>query len=272
MTTTVAKRRLDLARNLSRSLGGDFVVVAAPDHPLVMRSVDLLIGGRAGLTAIMMSTAEERRQPKLFDARLTLNMMALPPHTAFVRVVADDEPAIKGDSTFAAEFSLNDKRVHAELTKLAETPPQTRRVGEAEKAQRRAESRFAGTYRLARVLRWKAKNDRDNFSARVSRVPSRDRLGNDVEAAFFADRPTLGAVAHLTMSDADRWYDIVEGEVQPKFSTASALFVSVYPNVSGDPDKALRAAAFAGWVMSPMQSRMSPDEVGDLIERYTRLK
>jgi hypothetical protein len=272
LASWVATRRLDLARHLSRSLSGDFLVVPSPDHPLVLRSVDLLIGSRAGLTAIVMSSAEERRSPKLFNARIALNMMALPPHTVFVRVRTSEDTISSIDSAFAAELSHDDRRVRAELTQLASMPPQTRRIKQAEEAQRRSESRFADTYRLAPVLRRKSRDDLRGISTKVSRAPSRDRIAHDVEAAFFGEMPTLAAITHLIMSDAERWYGIVDGEVQPKFAAASALFVSHYPQVIGDPDKAIRAAAFAGWVMSSSQSSISQDDVGSLIQRYTRLK
>ena len=272
MASTVTTLRLELARHLSQALSGDFVVVSAPDHPLVMQSVDLLVGGRSGITAIMMSTAHERRQINLFDARLKLNMMALPPHTVFVRIAQSDEKTRNVDGVFFAELSLDDRRTRAELTKLASSPPKVRRLEQAEKAQRRSEERFADTYRLARVLQFRSNNEKGIFSAKVSRAPLRDRIGNDVDAAFFEEKPTLGAVTHLTMSDADRWYGITEGEVEPKHSAASALFLPYYPEVGGDPDKAIRAAAFAGWVMAPLHSKRSHDDVSELIHRYTRLK
>jgi hypothetical protein len=246
------------------------MVVAAPDHPFLMRSVDLLISGRTGLTAVMMSTVEERRQSKLFEARLTLNMMALPPHTTFVRVVVDDgEPTITAD-VFAGEFGERD--AHSALLRLANTRLPFRRVDRARKAQKLSEERFADTYRLARVLRRGFKAEDDHQKGYRSGKTLRDRISNEVEATFYYETPTLGAVSHLTALEAHRWYGIIDGEVEPRPSAANALFVPNYPEVSGDPDKALRAAAFAGWVMAPTHSRRTFDDVGKLIERYTRLK
>lgn len=270
MALSVAARRIELARRLTRSLSGDFMVVAAPDHPLLMRSVDLLIGGRTGLTAVMMSTVEERRRTRLFEARLALNMMALPPHTTFVRLVVGDDEPTKSADVFAAEF--DERNAQSALVKLANTPPQSRRLDQARKAQKRSEQRFADTYRLARVLRWGFRADADDRSGQPSRKPLRDRISNEVEATFYQETPTLGAVSNLTVLEADRWYSIINGEVEPRYSAANALFVPNYSEVTGDPDKALRAAAFAGWVMAPTQSRRTFYDVGELIERYTRLK
>ena len=136
----------------------------------------------------------------------------------------------------------------------------------------RSEERFADTYRLARVLRRGFKADTRDRGEQPSRKPSRDRISEEVEAAFYQETPTLGAVSHLTVLEADRWYGLIDGEVEPRYSAANALFVPNYPEVRGDPDKALRAAAFAGWVMAPTHSKRSFDDVGELIERYTRLK
>ncbi|MEX6506459.1 hypothetical protein [Jiella sp. M17.18] len=251
----------------------DFVVVAAPDHPLVLRSVDLLVGGRSGLTAVMMSTAEERRRPALFTARLALNMMALPPHTTFVRVVHEADEPSGADNAFAAELELGARGTQPALLRIANVPSHSRQLDRAEKAQKRSEERFANTYRLARVLRrdFEAKEGPERGGL-ASRNPSRDRIGSQVDAAFFSATPTLAAMNSLAMSEAGRWYDIVDGEAEPRNATANALFVPDYPEVRGDPDKALRAAAFAGWVVAPLRSKRSLDDVGILIERYARLK
>ncbi|MEP9380416.1 hypothetical protein ABLE91_27215 [Aquabacter sp. CN5-332] len=273
MAPSVVERRNELARRLAQSLTNDFVVVAAPDHPLVLRSVDLLIGGRSGLTAVMMSTAEERRQPALFAARLALNMMALPPHTTFVRLVHEDDEPSGADNAFAAELELGARGTQPALLSIANAPAHSRHRDRAEKAQKRSEERFANTYRLARVLRrgFEAKEGQERGGP-ASRNPLRDRIGNGVDAAFFLATPTLAAMNSLAMSEAGRWYDIVDGEAEPRNVTASAIFVPDYPEVRGDPDKALRAAAFAGWVLAPSRSMRSLDDVAVLIERYARLK
>lgn len=273
MAPSVTERRNELRRRLTQSLTNDFVVVATPDHPLVLRSVDLLVGGRSGLTAIMMSTVEERRRPALFAARLALNMMALPPHTAFVRLVVDDDEASGADNAFEAELEFGARDTQSSLLRIASTPSHSRKVDRAEKAQKRAEERFANTYRLSRLLRrgFVAEEGLEHRGP-TSRTPSRDQIGNGVDAAFFTGTPTLTAMNNLAMSEASRWYDIVHGEAEPRNATANALFVPGYPEVRGDPDKALRAAAFAGWVVTPSRSKWSLYEVGILIERYARLK
>ncbi len=272
MAPSVTLRRNDISRRLAQSLTNDFVVVAAPDHPLVFRSVDVLVGGRSALTAVMMSNAEERRRPELFSARLALNMMALPPHTTFVRLVADDDEPSKVDNAFAAELELGARGTQTALLRIANTPSQSRQRDRAEKAQRHSEERFASTYRLARVLRrgFEAEAGQERGGP-ASRNPSRDRIGQ-VDAAFFSAMPTLAAMNSLTMAEVGRWYGIVDGEAEPRNTNANALFVPDYPEVRGDPDKALRAAAFAGWVVAPSRSKRSLDEVGVLIERYARLK
>ncbi|MCP1213884.1 hypothetical protein [Acetobacter okinawensis] len=273
MVPSIVERRNELARRLAQSLSNDFIVVAAPDHPLVLRSVDLLVGGRSGLTAVMMSTAEERRRPTLFAARLALNMIALPPHTNFVRLVVDEDKPAQTDNAFAEELELGDRGAQAALLRIVNNPAHSRQLDRAEKAQKRSEERFANTYRLARVLR-RGFQAEEGLKRRgpVSRTPSRDQIGNQVNAAFFSATPTLTAMNNLAMSEAGRWYDIVDGEAEPRNAMANALFVPDYPEVKGDPDKALRAAAFAGWVMVPSRSARSLDDVGILIERYGKLK
>jgi hypothetical protein len=272
LAPSVTRRRIELGRRLAASLGGDSVVVAAPDHPLVMRSVDLLVGGSAGVTAVMMYTAEERRLPALFEARLALNMIALPPHTSFVRLVGDDDPGV-GNTAFAASVEFGRRGTVTELAGLVLNPPKSRGEDRAEKAQKLSLNRFLDTYRLAKILRRGYDVDANTRKdGRASRIPERDRIGERVEAAFFSAKPTVAAVNDLTLSEADRWYGIVDGEAVPLDGTANALILPEYPEVIGDPDKALRAAAFAGWVMAPANSSRSLEDVADLIERFARLK
>lgn len=158
-----------------------------------------------------------------------------------------------------------------DLLKVAGNPRTTRRVEEAEFFQARAETRFAETYRLARVLQRKARNlASEGSSGRVSR-PKRDRINNNIEAAFFDGTAAIDSIARLLLENAHRWYEDSDGEPGPIQSPASAMFTEGYPQKVGDSNKVLRAAAFAGWVIAP-NFAFSNDEVGELISRYTSLK
>jgi selenocysteine lyase/cysteine desulfurase len=98
--------------------------------------------------------------------------------------------------------------------------------------------------------------------------PRFDRIHKDINAAFFDGMASAEAVARVSLENVHRWYEDFDGEPGPSQSPASAMFADSYPQRNGDPNKILRAAAFAGWVITPT-STLSLDEIGDLIERYT---
>ncbi|QPQ55435.1 hypothetical protein IC614_02155 [Allosphingosinicella flava] len=264
--------RKAIVDRLRRSMGGDFVVVGAPDHPLVMRSVDIIVGGRAGLTAIMAMTAQELRSQEHFTARLTLNKMALPPHTNFVFVSIDGErPYSLPTNAFVTEISIKDQRVWDDLTSISSRPQGFPDGKSSEKIHRLASARFGDTYKLARVLQRGRSKATAAHGNRSTRKPRRDRLSHNIEAAFFANPPTLQAIANLSVEGADRWYDMDGAEPFPTQAPAGAAFAELFPSSPGDPDKAIRAAAFAGWVLTPAGTGKSPDEISELVSRYTRV-
>jgi hypothetical protein len=267
---SVHNTRRQAVQYLGRELGGDFIVIGAPDHPLLLRPADVIVGGRANLTAIFTPTVQELRRPEYFQARVTLNMMALPPNTKFV-FVGSEMPKSSSDQRFAAEISLEDRGWTLDLLKILSQPGTHRRLKEATFLQRRAESRFAETYRLARVLQRKGRKSLPKESSPRDNRPRYDRIHNNIDAAFFSGTVSSEAVAQISLKNAHRWYADFDGEPGPTQSPASAIFADSYPQRAGDPNKVLRAAAFAGWVISPTLI-LSLDEVGELVERYTSLK
>ena len=84
-------------------------------------------------------------------------------------------------------------------------------------------------------------------------------------------KPCVPAIATLALEGAERWFALDDGEPLPVDRAAGAVFADSYPVSRGDPDKVLRAAAFAGWVLAPRHGKRSQSEVAELIARYARL-
>lgn len=267
-----------LSSNLRRRVDGSFTVVDSVDHPLVLRSVDILSGGSAGLTAIMVMSAAEVRQPKLFYARLALNRLALPPHTRFVFVGTDEKEFVGGSwEGFSATLSLEESSTEREIARIVESPQRLSQIKYSEKLDNLYQRRFGESYRLARILQHRALRKGESFldthsdMHRTSRKPLRDLLSENVEAAFFAAPPNTSAVANLTLKEADRWFDLPSGELWTTEESAGVAFAETFPKARSDPDKVMRCAAFAGWVLAPAHGYNSPEEIAKLIEKYTRL-
>ncbi len=272
MAETIHIRRREIADHLRHASNGNSVVVVAPDHPLVMKSVDVLVGGPSGVTAIVMSTAEEVRRPNLLQSRLTLNKVALPPETRFVYVAGRDETHLKLGEAFSAVVNLSDRGAKEELSSISTNPRRLSRRPDVEKLQRLAEGRFADTYRLSRILQRHRMREGARPKRSRSHSASRDRFSNGVEAAFFSSEPTPRALSQLTPIGTERWYRSIEGEPEPTGEPAGIVFALDYPRTVGDPDKVLRAGAFAGWVFAPSNAARTPEQVAELVARFAVLK
>lgn len=272
MTESVVRRRAEIASQFQRSLGGDYIVVASPDHPLVLRSADVLVGGPSGLTAVMIASSEELRRPKLFEARLTLNTMALPPHTSFIHIKSQGGLPEIYSRLFFAEFDFEDRNLRSDLVKIARDPGKASRAKVSESKQRRAERRFADTYRLAQTLHHHADRFYD-IPQKVARMPDRDIFENGVSGAFFRGEPSPSALKTFILAECEHWFAPTINGVELRDEPAGLAFAQNLPELPGDPLKALRAAAFAGWVIAPATfRRRSPHQVAELVHRYTRLK
>lgn len=268
---TVTQIASDLSSRLQRLLGADFIVAKSPDHPLVMRSVDILIGGNAQLTAVMIMSAAEQKDSRVFLARLALNKLALPSHTNFVHIERwPGKPALADN--VSVTLSLSDPELLKELASLAVTPVRRVLSPLAQNARQLAAERFGDTYRLARILFRGGRDEKQGYLQRSSRRPSRERLSPQIEAATFSSPPTMSAIASLSYEGASRWFVLDGRDVLPTSALGSVLFASSLPESLGDPDKALRAAAFSGWVFAPLNNPRSKDEVSSLVDKYARLK
>jgi hypothetical protein len=270
--TSVRNRQIKLARRLRHELGGDFVVVAAPDHPLVMRSVDILVGGRSSLTAFMMSSAEERRQPALLQARFTLNQVALPPEAQFIYVADEDEASPPIHGRFIAQLNVADRSIINDAVALVERSVSLPQVSSADKARQLSQRRFASTYRVARLINAKRfRRDDDFYLAPAGAKLSFDTIMS-VPSAFSHRSISTRSLIGLSVRGVDRWFEPSDDQPRPTGGSAGLVFSPDFPRLSHDPEKALRAAAFAGWVLAPRSSSRTPEEIAELVLRFTRLQ
>ncbi|ANK87409.1 MULTISPECIES: hypothetical protein [unclassified Rhizobium] len=274
MVYTVVQKRKSLEKSLARSLGSDFITVTSPDHPLVLRSTDILIGGRAGLTAIMFATEAEKRQSRYFRSRLVLNKLALPQETRFIFVSAPgDEFLISGvTNEFSAILSFDDQSLRSELTGLAEQPGRLSKKSIPDKLLAQTQARFGETYRLARALQRRMDRNRVSEPRQLAeRIAMHAAfLSNKIHTTHFSSPPNPGRINSLALDGADRWFAEDNG-IFPQDVPASAAFASAYPVAPGDPDKYMRAAAFAGWILAPGSALETNENLAEVISRRTRL-
>lgn len=270
--TTVRDKQIELSRRLRQQLGGDFVVVPAPDHPFVMRSVDVLVGGRSGLTAFIMASAEERRRPELLASRVTLNKVAFPPETGFVFVRDAVDLDLGIGARFVETLSLQERSFLRDAVTIVERSTQSPQKHSTEKIRQISQARFASTYRIARLVNAKRSgHDAERTRSRRGTNLSFDSV-RSVPSAFASRSISTRSLIGLTVRGTDRWYDETADQPVPTGATAGLVIAPGYPRPRNDPDKALRAAAFAGWIIAPDSSVRSAEELADLALRFTRAR
>jgi len=265
----VRDRQAKLATQLRRELGSDFVVVPVPDHPLVMRSVDVLVGGRSGLTAFMMPSAEERRRPMMLEARLTLNQVALPPETQFVYVADLDESSPTVEGRFAEQIRLGDRSFGRNAAAIAENAFREKHASDSDDARQRSQSRFAVTYRVARLINVKRPEGNNQHVPVFGGANLAFDTIKSVPSAFASRKISTRTLIGLSVRGAERWYEPSKRQPLPIATPAGLVFSPGFPRPR-NPDKALRAAAFAGWILAPTFSLRSPEELAELALRFTK--
>lgn len=235
--------RRQITGELSRALSDRFVIATAPDHPLLMKGPDFLIGGNGGLTAVLIPTAAERRRPDLAVARFALCRMALPEPAKFILLASDPDRNVADlpIGSVAAVLSSENARTRAELAGLVSEAQRLEQVPVPEKLREKANARFGETYRVARVVRrWRSRT-----------APTTPRY--DPQPPFHRPLERLrrpADVAGLTIRGAQDSYGVDGGIPYPTGRPVEAAIIERLPDYPGDPQKYLRASAFSGWVLS----------------------
>lgn len=266
----VYHRRRGLAKSVADALSG-YVVVASPDHPLLMRSADVLIGGSSLMTAAFLPTSEERSDPKKLSARLILNRLALPNHTRCVLVIeqADRSLANRFGSDFAAIVPWTRRGDVAKIAKDSVSPAGHRDVPFESAAA--AQRDFSNGMRIMRVV---ARVARRPFTSAygeppASRDPSRSERVSAKSGGQPADPPSKSqflsgdavvpvtdfsgqvpdslAVARLISDQVSVRYGLDTGIPIRRDGLVGLAIVEDWPVRSYEREKLIHAAAFAGW-------------------------
>jgi len=266
----VYHRRRGLAKSVADALSG-FVVVANPDHPLLMRSADVLIGGSSLMTAAFLPTSEERSDPKKLSARLILNRLALPNHTRCVLVIeeADRSLANRFGNDFAAIVPWTRRGDVAKVAKDSVSPAVHRDVPFESVAE--AQRDFSNGMRIMRVVARVARRPftsaygepsasfgptrSERVSAKSGGRPtdppskSQFRSGDAVIPVtdFSGQVPDSLAVAKLISDQVSVRYGLDTGIPIRRDGLTGLAIVEDWPTRNHEREKLIHAAAFAGW-------------------------
>ncbi|MFL5218382.1 MAG: hypothetical protein ACJ8DO_06875 [Microvirga sp.] len=267
---SVYSSRRSIRQFLIGNLPSTSVIVAGPDHPLLSRGPDVLVGSTKGLLAIFVVHAAERRSPPALQARFMLSRLAFPRDTRFALAFEgrDELLAKKFYHDFAAIFPLTDRSA---LRSIAETPRQLNQRLVPKDIYVGARTRFAETYEVTRMS-----IDRLKPAVRSLHTDSKPTVEYYVGPADIAiARYSAGALGtaqmnRLVQTGALESFHLDNGIPYPTNSPSGLAIVDQIPMQRGDPNLRARAAAFAGWAMLSEQFENELSRLSWLLSKRTR--
>jgi len=264
----IYEQRRDIARLLQKELASSYVVVSGPDHPLLIEGPDALIGGAGGMLAIFMPKAKERASPDRLAVRFILSRLALPPDTRHVLVLQEgkhDRTVEELGRNFATVLDWTHRR---DLAKIARDKEY---VGEQRVLPREVaafvQHRYADALQATRVLQWMNRSyDREKLDEqhrkpfRHRRKPEQTQFERVAPGVLFTSfgrgAPDSAAVRSLADQTTLAGFSLDNGVPYPTREDDYGLaLVDRLPEYRGDPDKLIRAAAFAGWGFIPEEQQ-----------------
>lgn len=264
----IYEQRRDITRLLQRELESSYIIVSGPDHPLLIEGPDALIGGEGGMLAIFMLKAKERARPDRLEVRFILSRLALPPDTRHVLVLEEamQVGTVEGLSrNFATVLGWDRRRDLAKIARDKEFVGEQRMLPPEVAAF--VQHRYADALQATRVLQWMNRSyEREKFDeqypepSRRRRKPEKtpfERLAPGVLFTSFGQgAPDSAAVRSLADQTTLAGFSLDNGVPYPTREDDYGLaLIDRLPEYRGDPDKLIRAAAFAGWGFVPEEQQ-----------------
>lgn len=295
-----------LSQYLTRRLSGDSVVVAFPDHPHLLASPDILVGGRGRLAALFVI-----RQNTSFGhlrARLIAARLALPSHTRLL-AYSVRQRAVPHDLENSFDEIVSPRRRNLLVGAASAGGGANPRDADIREISRRHDLRFATILRLISLRsKRKPRAHRPIALIRALRNGVRSELASLPNPAGGSDPKELtsdSVVQVLRRAIPSRRISILHGSVvtslpgrtrdyirtrlhtiwQSGFVGAYALDNGVpYPKdllphvvlaergvaAAGDPLKPIRVAAFAGWALTTAERAEDVERFVDRLQRSYR--
>ncbi len=264
-------RRRELSRLLKNELS-DFVVAAVPDHPLLMRGPDFLIGGDGLLTAVFSPSQAEQRDHRLLANRLMLSRLAMPAHTRNILLLADEPQGLSASgfsNDFAAVFEWQDR---GEINKIARDSRFKGLQKEIpEEIRRAARRQFSDVMQITSVMRYLDEkrtyeyvDSENNIKGGIS-FPEKNIASIELGKRKI-DSKNVSALINKQVNES---YVLDSSVPYPSQNLYYGLaIVQNLPEFRSDPDKLIRAAAFGGWaIISERQRNAAPDLLKKLAAR-----
>lgn len=254
----VKTERDRLSSLLRREIKGSYLTVKAPDHPLLLRGPDILIGGEGNLTAVYLPTTQEMRQDKALRSRYILSRLALPAATRHLLVHwgSSAETTSSTYGQFAIELAWDERR---DIAKIAvDSNYFGRQIDIPKSIEVAAKERFSESYFAIQANRrllaraGQSSPDASEGKLNVARLIDQGPIVDGVRENYFQggtlSLPSIKSLIAKTTTDS---FTLEDGVPLPNNEQLihDLAAVADVASFQGDPDKVLRAAAFAGWAL-----------------------
>ena len=256
-------------RTLRDSLPSSYHFASSVDHPVILEGPDVLIGGEGLLISIYHS---RRRSPSNLRARIAVSKLALPSHCLHVLVVEtqsmDHSQAQDNLKSFDRMIEISD------LTRpsLMREKPSERVTYELGKIKKQQNLFYSRTFQFATARRKHQKDD--GSSSRLARLLHERRNNKNVILNYKGidlsaeDRPTTLPYVKYLCQHRFSEFEFDNNVPYPKQFTPGIAVSDAIPELKGDPEKPLRAAAFSGWIFTDASSIQDLDAIIDRAERF----
>lgn len=258
---TISDQRRETASRMRERLPSAFATVLAPDHPLLLRGPDVLVGGEGVLTAVYIPGVVEReRSQDNLRTRYILSRLALPPHTRHVLAWSPDWAGGLPADLLSSFAEVLEPTATPSLVKIAqdrEFVGRQKRVPPRELETARV--RYSDALLVNKAVRRTRRHDKDvapfelQTTGRSRRRPELIDIHPTAETVttyyFSEGLATAEFVQSLLSRTVPKSQPLIEGTPALRGSPFDVALLDHLVEPRGDPDKILRAAAFAGWVL-----------------------
>ena len=279
--TTLERACLDL-RN---SLGASTLVVKRPDHPYLFSAPDILVAGEGRLAAFFLPSSRDNKNYDDLRARLIAARIALPNGTTTVLVLPPDRPSPPQDIVRAltetvAESEVGRRRSVLRMATQTVARPldadvrtqaferfsvlqfASQRLGADSAGHNLAGSKQANLKLRAEVAARLPVGDVAAWPSGIK--PPKDVIyqGRCAVAVKHSSKKEglLSRVRSLCVYSLCTEYVLDNGGIYQRDIMPNLVVANSHLDSRTDPDKAIRALAFAGWVTVESQS---PEFVAD---------
>lgn len=262
----------EIVQSLEESFRRRFTVAKHLDHPFMFGGPDLLAGAKGVAYAIFIPKVSEIGRPSRLLVRLTKARLALPSRTVCVLVTTADRQAIISEA-----MHLNFDQI-IELERIAEvvnaaTGTVVHNIVDLAKIRRNALRRTAILLDMGLRIDDKSPTPvsseqilqmfRDQFDAQPTTLPPWGQQGENrrvnkfltgnkiiATAVNFSNRNSIQPVLQPVVDFGFRsGFSLDKGVPYPVAPSINMLLVDKVPHIAHDPQKPLRCAALAGWLM-----------------------